>query len=609
MASSSQVPPFGDGDTIHEHPDPSTDATKEHSRVATASEDDSTSQTKQQDTFPSTEGASYAPKELNSLSPDTSSQAATQSIKVDAVLNDNAEKEGTHPLPIPASSGETIEHTESKEEISNPLPAPENDYSFGRTPTQHDPMPNVNATQPAPNPGESNQNDPPSNKEDIPSNYEADVQEAEQLLQTRLEMGFNKSIDIHVRPESLERTASTAPIPPSTPQEITSSDESEIQRVSSPDINEDEGSAQDTNNQQSNTELHHVSVGSVKVPVIDTEHQHLVHGKPAIVRLTTDQLAKFDDYTANAESMEHSENKEEDKATPVLPSRQISEEPQAVTATEAEYFDIVPATAEPSPAISSEVDSTASVVPIPPTTPQSNLDSVQSDHSTPKTTSENQITLQNEVPRLEVTASDDHDLSFVDDARSERSVGTSVAPIAPNSPRFISPLPTPSLDSDAFTSYEQAGRESAVLRGINQPLTERAIGKLPEIDDPISELAPELKDALASPLEQNNTSPLDERGALNTIPEHPGGSTTEPSMSRPIRPRQPSSPSTGSMKKHSGWLNSTFPARRMSMEIVEGQFSQPLKRRMSAEQTTQGEARVDQSHKQMTKDDGRCIIM
>jgi hypothetical protein len=59
------------------------------------------------------------------------------------------------------------------------------------------------------------------------------------------------------------------------------------------------------------------------------------------------------------------------------------------------------------------------------------------------------------------------------------------------------------------------------------------------------------------------------------------------------------------MKRSSGWFNSTFPARRMSMEIVEGQFSQPLNRRMSAEQVTQGNTRVDQAK----KDDGRCIIM
>jgi hypothetical protein len=321
-------------------------------------------------------------------------------------------------------------------------------------------MPNVISTQPTINLTEFGQPDPISNHENTPNDYNSGSQEAERLLHTRLEMGFDKPVDVHVQPGSLERTTSTAPIPPSTPQEVTSSDESDVLRVASPDLatsstnnNEGESSIQGAS-QKSDTEVHHVSVGSMKLPLVDTEHRHLVDGKPAIVRLTTDQLAEFEENSFSGDTGGRLENKEEEKSTPVLSSHQISEEPQSIPSAENNHSDELLARPDPSPAISSEVNSSTSVAPIPPSTPQSSLDSVQEGRSTPKKTLENQYSLVDSIPRLEVTASEDNDLSFVDDARSERSVGTSVAPIAPNSPRFISPLPTPSLDSDAFTSYE-----------------------------------------------------------------------------------------------------------------------------------------------------------
>jgi hypothetical protein len=58
----------------------------------------------------------------------------------------------------------------------------------------------------------------------------------------------------------------------------------------------------------------------------------------------------------------------------------------------------------------------------------------------------------NVTPTVAIIPSDSPTEDFVEEARSERSVGTSVAPIAPNSPRFITPYP--SLDSASFAPLE-----------------------------------------------------------------------------------------------------------------------------------------------------------
>lgn len=57
------------------------------------------------------------------------------------------------------------------------------------------------------------------------------------------------------------------------------------------------------------------------------------------------------------------------------------------------------------------------------------------------------------------------DLSFVDDARSVRSVATSVMPIAPASPRFISPLATPSLDQSGSSVSKDDTHDLCVSNG------------------------------------------------------------------------------------------------------------------------------------------------
>jgi hypothetical protein len=95
MSSSDQMPPFEDGDMSHEQSNASTDATKEHSTVATVHEDDTTSPTVQQDTrmSPFTDNSSHLSKKANIFSLDNSNQSATLPVEVDTNLDNKAEPE------------------------------------------------------------------------------------------------------------------------------------------------------------------------------------------------------------------------------------------------------------------------------------------------------------------------------------------------------------------------------------------------------------------------------------------------------------------------------------------------------------------------------------
>jgi hypothetical protein len=100
-----------------------------------------------------------------------------------------------------------------------------------------------------------------------------------------------------------------------------------------------------------------------------------------------------------------------------------------------------------------QMDRLTSTRPEPPSSPRSELEFETSEVSTPTTAATPLVLLSAEDTGHSVR-SESNRLDFVDDARSERSVGTSIAPIAPNSPRFITPLLTPSLDPDESSLYE-----------------------------------------------------------------------------------------------------------------------------------------------------------
>ncbi|CAG7849617.1 SubName: Full=Uncharacterized protein {ECO:0000313/EMBL:CCA71043.1} [Serendipita indica DSM 11827] len=210
-----------------------------------------------------------------------------------------------------------------------------------------------------------------------------------------------------------------------------------------------------------------------------------------------------------------------------------------------------------------------------------------------------------EVPLVEVTSSKDERMGFVDDARSERSVATSVAPIAPNSPRFISPIPTPSLDSTQFMLGE-SGLSQTGISDTNRKtsLMEDPVQMQRETEDPIAELAPNLKDALNSPIEPNTTFKLDMQPQLAPVAEDGMVDANATVSSRPARPRHTSSPSTWSVNRSSGWFQSGSHAKdagRPSLEIASGEFSRPLR---SAPPEYPPEVGVGSKG----KDDGRCVI-
>ncbi|CCA71043.1 hypothetical protein PIIN_04978 [Serendipita indica DSM 11827] len=210
-----------------------------------------------------------------------------------------------------------------------------------------------------------------------------------------------------------------------------------------------------------------------------------------------------------------------------------------------------------------------------------------------------------EVPLVEVTSSKDERMGFVDDARSERSVATSVAPIAPNSPRFISPIPTPSLDSTQFMLGE-SGLSQTGISDTNRKtsLMEDPVQMQRETEDPIAELAPNLKDALNSSIEPNTTFKLDMQPQLAPVAEDGMVDANATVSSRPARPRHTSSPSTWSVNRSSGWFQSGSHAKdagRPSLEIASGEFSRPLR---SAPPEYPPEVGVGSKG----KDDGRCVI-
>ncbi|KAG8849073.1 hypothetical protein FRC20_002392 [Serendipita sp. 405] len=211
-----------------------------------------------------------------------------------------------------------------------------------------------------------------------------------------------------------------------------------------------------------------------------------------------------------------------------------------------------------------------------------------------------------DVPTVQITAPE-KDLDFVEDARSERSVGTSVAPIAPNSPRFITPIPTPSMDSTTFSLYQL--NEA----GTPQPLTAEAVERLPESTDPVSELAPELKEALdSSVIQEVPLSAVDDDGEIRRTPLEPvaedsTNTTTQLSNAQANRPRHSSTPSTWSIHRTSGWFHpgANIPGRP-SLEIVEGEFSRPQPRSASAAYPPDKVS--TETGKPKSKDDSGCII-
>ncbi|KIM33389.1 hypothetical protein M408DRAFT_326118 [Serendipita vermifera MAFF 305830] len=258
----------------------------------------------------------------------------------------------------------------------------------------------------------------------------------------------------------------------------------------------------------------------------------------------------------------------------------------------------------------SPLDRTTSTVPEPPTSPQSEL---EPEVQTPKLgPTQTHFLSAKTLPAVE-----DHTLDFVEEARSERSVAASVAPIAPSSPRFITPIPTPLSDVDGFAFYEQGGLSGNPLNASSSlPLTEEVVKNLPEADDIVKELAPELKDALDTSFQDNDAFQnivRSNRGSQSGLVTSalPPAVNAQASSSRPRPVGHVSSPSTWSIQRASGWFNTSpeKPQGEPSMEVAEGEFSRPVSRVPRSEYPPDPRAAANSPSSPSKKDEGRCIIM
>lgn len=314
-----------------------------------------------------------------------------------------------------------------------------------------------------------------------------DQENEEEMLKSRLAIGLDTPVEIEVSPELLVHSPSIVALPPDTPQVIEDFAEPEEEEPLVVNSIEESTGHTDTEDMISNEVSTAADTGheasTAPDATIVTNEAEAVEPKenPTSAPIPIGELLITD---AALKSLSPGSDWEEDVKTPLAAPRQIIDiEVQRETPQEEskpiEFKDVShDETAKPNqarilqiqelvdkPAIgtSSGLERSASVVPIPPTSPHEEYDMSEAvetptDVANKSTVSEENgdttITQEIVVPTVTVIPSEPRSGDFVEDARSERSVGTSVAPIAPNSPRFISPYPTPSLDSTAFSSLE-----------------------------------------------------------------------------------------------------------------------------------------------------------
>jgi len=310
------------------------------------------------------------------------------------------------------------------------------------------------------------------------------LQEDLEMLNLRLEIGIGDHAELKASPNLIMRSFSNQTIPPSTPRRDNFSEGSEFDStddLESPDMTRSadlghmEGVSLDA------PLVTHSGLIYVPTPGVDTENHYITSG---VNGETTEFIRK--DATLELDTpiamplhiQEHGPNTETMGGEPIIVDVRTG-----VPLLE------LPAGERNTPAILEarvQMDRQASTQPEPPTTPRFELESEPSEVRTPTITTTRTVLLPADNSRLD----------FVDDARSVHSVATSVAPIAPNSPRFITPLLTPSLDQVDFPSYEvclamrflavaeraqQTGRSpSHSHTPSSQPVTGKAIEGAPE---------------------------------------------------------------------------------------------------------------------------------
>lgn len=317
-----------------------------------------------------------------------------------------------------------------------------------------------------------------------------DVEGEKDMLKERLERGLETHVDVKIPTEALQRSPSTIPLPPVTPH-VADENVDPIDRSSEfPDESPPMAALEPSAIPREATP----PIPDINPPVLPESQVETL----PVLEIKDDLSSQehvLDDTTAVAVGEDAPKNKgrpalappdewEDDIATPIAirhelvqsdqPSAQSSEEmskdPVATGSQgdEARHFDQKISTENLH--VSSELVDTietlerqasASIVSIAPTTPRPLVDldeaCLEEHPDAPNVIyrREEGTGVPNQlvgIPTVGILPSGSLRPDFVDDARSENSMGSSVVPIAPNSPRFISPIPTPSLDSTGFSS-------------------------------------------------------------------------------------------------------------------------------------------------------------
>ena len=262
------------------------------------------------------------------------------------------------------------------------------------------------------------------------------IQDEMQMLNQRLERAVDGSVDLEPSPSMIERSSSTRPIPPETPRldsfsEDTSSPSEDSQTV----------------NRLNNVSKTEADDGSRKRPIPYSAASHSAF-------LSSISNERDGTVTPNIYAKVQPSDPLATPGPMIIAINEYGAEPQAEV-KQPMIIDLrngAPMLDTPPEALDTRapLDRSISTMPEAPTSPQSELEVDQSEAQTP-TIGPTRADLLSVDRSL---ASDNHRLDFVEDARSERSVAASLAPIAPNSPRFITPLLTPASDVDGFSFYE-----------------------------------------------------------------------------------------------------------------------------------------------------------
>jgi len=307
-----------------------------------------------------------------------------------------------------------------------------------------------------------------------------DQGDEQEMLRSRLEIGLEVPVDISVSPEMLVRSPSAVAWPPSTPHVLEDftelAEEEPLVNETAEDISTTVHFTDESTSSNNGTDaLDDGRLGERKY--VDNSGTSPAGIAQPLKGPAVDPISVGETPTENVPTMSFGPDDEwEDNVkTPLVGPRHILETELRSEPAENPSKPGYPANISSGATVASDQDATLQTtglskkVPsglerstIPPTRLHEEVDANENMIPTPAVVpneiGEPQGTTTsldvNATPSVAIIPSDSPTDDFVEDARSERSVGTSVAPIAPNSPRFITPHPTASLDSASFAPLE-----------------------------------------------------------------------------------------------------------------------------------------------------------